>query len=87
MATPTASAAIKSLDLLARLAEKDNMTLTNLKVVNDEPTNQTRVQAAIKSYNAKSNERAVSRSPSIRKGRHLDVDEVLARSLPKVAGE
>jgi hypothetical protein len=63
------------------------MALTNLRVVNDEPTTQSRAQAAIESYNAKSNERAVSQPISIRKGRHLDVDEVLARSLPKVAGQ
>jgi hypothetical protein len=63
------------------------MALTNLKMVYDEPTNQTRAQAAIDSYNAKSNERAVLPPVSIRKGRHLDVDEVLARSLPKVAGQ
>ena len=63
------------------------MVLTNLRVVDDEPTNQTRAQAAIESYNAKANERAVSQPVSIRKGRHLDVDEVLERSLPKVAGQ
>jgi TFIIF-interacting CTD phosphatase-like protein len=66
---------------------KDNMALTNLKVVHDEPTNQTRAQAAIGSYNVKSNERAISQPVSIRKARHLDIDEVLHRSLPKVAGE
>jgi hypothetical protein len=63
------------------------MALTNLRVVNDEPMNQTRAQAALESYNAKSNERAVSPPVSIRKGRHLNVDEVLARSLPKVGGQ
>jgi len=63
------------------------MALTNLRVVNDEPTNQTRAHAAIESYKLKSNERAVPQRLSIRKGRRLDVDEVLARSLPKLAGE
>ena len=63
------------------------MALTNLRVVNDEPTNQSRAHAAIESYNAKSKEGAVSQPLSIRKGRRLDVDKVLARSLPKVAGE
>jgi hypothetical protein len=63
------------------------MALTNLRMVNDELTNQTRAQAAIESYNAKSNEWAVSPPVSIRKGRHLDVDKVLAQSLPKIAGE
>ena len=72
---------------LAGWHRKDNMTLTNLRVVNDEPTNQSRALAAIDSYNAKSKEGAVSPRISIRKGRHLDVDEVLARSLPKVAGQ
>ena len=63
------------------------MTLTNLRVINDEPTNQTRAQAAIESYKLKSNERAISQPLSIRKGRHLDVDEVLARSLPSLTVE
>ena len=86
MATPTASAATNSSDI-GQLAEEDDMTLTNLRVVNDEPRNQRLAHAAIESYNAKSQEGAVSRGISIPKGRHLDVDEVLARSLPKVAGE
>jgi hypothetical protein len=63
------------------------MALTNLRVINHERTNQTRAQAAIESYKLESNERAVSQPLAIRKGRHLDVDEVLARSLPKVAGQ
>ena len=63
------------------------MALINLRVINHEPTNQTRAQAAIASFKLKSNERAVSQPLSIRRGRRLDVDEVLARSLPKVAGQ
>lgn len=59
------------------------MALNNLRVVNDERTIQNRARAAIESY-AKSIEQAAAQQISIRKGRHLDVDEVLARSLPSL---
>jgi hypothetical protein len=59
------------------------VVLINLRVINDERTIQSGAQAAIESY-AKSNEQAAARQISIRKGRHLDVDEVLARSLPRL---
>ena len=60
------------------------MALNNLRVVNDQQAIQSRAQAAIESYKAKSNEQARSQQISIRKGRHLDVDDVLARSLPSL---
>jgi len=59
------------------------MAVINLRVVNDERTIQRRAQAAIELY-ARSNEKAAARHISTRKGRHLDVDEVLARSLPSL---
>jgi len=59
------------------------MAVNNLRVVNDERTIQRRAQAAIELY-ARSNEKAATRHISTRKGRHLDVDEVLARSLPSL---
>jgi len=60
------------------------MALNNLRVVNGQQAIQSRAQAAIESYKAKSNEQAGSQQISIRKGRHLDVDEVLARSIPSL---
>jgi hypothetical protein len=60
------------------------MALSNLRVVNDQQAIQSRAQAAIESYKAKSNEQAGSQQISIRKGRRLDVDDVLARSLPSL---
>jgi hypothetical protein len=60
------------------------MALNNLRVVNDQQAIQSRAQAAIESYQAKWNEQAGSQQISIRKGRHLDVDDVLARSLPSL---
>jgi hypothetical protein len=63
------------------------MPLTNPTVINDEQTIQSSAQAAIASYHARCNEQTASQRISIRKGRHLDVDEVLARSLPSLTVE
>jgi hypothetical protein len=63
------------------------MALTNLKVIKDEQTPQARAQEAMESYNAESVEPAPARLILIRKGRRLDVDAVLARSLPSLTGE
>jgi len=63
------------------------MPLTNPTVISDGHTVQSSAQAAIASYHARSNEQATSQRISIRKGRHLDVDEVLARSLPSLTVE
>jgi hypothetical protein len=63
------------------------MPLTNPTVINDEQTIQSSAQAAIASYHATSNEQAAPQRISLRKGRHLDVDEVLARSLPSLTVE
>ena len=60
------------------------MALTNLKVVNDEQTTQTRAHAAIEAYNARSDEPVDSRLVVVSRGRRLDVDDVLARSLPSL---
>ena len=60
------------------------MAQTNLKVIKDERSTQTREQAAIESNNARSDEQAKPGLILIRKGRHLDVDAVLARSIPSL---
>ena len=63
------------------------MPLTNPTVISDGQTIQSSAQAAIASYHARSHLQAASQRISIRKGRHLDVDEVLARSLPSLTVE
>jgi hypothetical protein len=50
----------------------------------DEQTRQERVPAAIESYPNKSAELNSSERIRVRKGRHLDVDGVLARSFKDV---
>jgi hypothetical protein len=62
------------------------MATTNLSVINDEPTAQNRAQAATESYNTRSG-KTVSQLVPARKGLRLDVDEVLARSLPTLTGK
>jgi hypothetical protein len=58
------------------------MPLTNLTVIEGKETIQSRVPEAVESYNAR--EQIAAPLISIRTGRHLDVDEVLARSLPSL---
>lgn len=53
----------------------------------DGDTTQDRARAAIKAYNAKPGERVSPRPVPISRARPLDVDAVLARSLPKLADE
>ena len=60
--------------------ERTNMALTNLSVINDEPTVQN-APATIESYNTRPGKTGSQLVPA-RKGLRLDVDEVLARSLP-----
>lgn len=60
------------------------MALKNVKVIEDERTTQTRAQAAIESYNTRSDEQDNGGLTSIRKARRLDVDAVLARSIPSL---
>jgi hypothetical protein len=64
------------------------MATPNLILMKDEPTAQNQARAAIEAYSSKSDEQRIRLEPiPVRKGRHLDVDAVLARSLARVAGE
>lgn len=63
------------------------MALANLRVIKDEQTTQTPARVAIEAYTAKPDEPISPGSGRVSRGRRLDVDAVLARSLPKVAGE
>jgi hypothetical protein len=58
------------------------MALANSKD-KDEQTRQERARAAIDAYKPKYDDL----SAAVRKGRHLDVDAVLARSLPKTISQ
>lgn len=60
------------------------MSVSNLRVINDEQTLVRRAQDEIEPYEQTFDEPDVSRLVVARKGRHLNVDEVLARSLPKL---
>ena len=60
------------------------MALANLTVIKDRETNQNRARAAIEAHSSKSYQRIDPRPEPVAHGRHLDVDAVLARSLPKV---
>jgi len=62
------------------------MALANLRI-KEERTTQDRARAAIEAYAVKSVERIDPRPIPIPGRRHLDVDAVLARSLPKVVSE
>lgn len=64
------------------------MATASLILIRDEQTAQNRARAAIEAYSVKSDERQIRPEPiPVRKGRHLDVDAVLARSLARVVGE
>jgi len=63
------------------------MALANLIEIEDRETNQNRARAAIEAYSVKSVELIDPRPIPISGGRHLDVDAVLARSLPEVVSE
>ena len=63
------------------------MALANLRVTKDEQTTQNRVRAAIEAYTSKFHERISPGLNPVSRGRRLDVDAILARSLPKVVGE
>jgi hypothetical protein len=65
-------------------AEKEsNMALANSKD-KDKQTPQERARAAIEAYPNKSGELISSKQILVRKGQHLDVDGVLARSFKNV---
>ena len=63
------------------------MALANLRAIKEESTTQNRARAAVQAYASKSDERISPGLNRVRRGRHLDVDAVLARSLPKVVGQ
>ena len=63
------------------------MALANLRSVEDGHTTQDRARAAREAHTAKADERIGPELIPLSKGRHLDVDAVLARSLPKVVSE
>jgi len=64
------------------------MATPELILIKDEQTAQNHARAAIEAYSSKSDEQPIRLEPiPVRKGRHLDVDAVLARSLLRVAGE
>ena len=56
--------------------------------ITDEQTTQLRARAAVEAYTSKSVEQPIRLEPiPVRKGKHLDVDAVLARSLAKVVSD
>jgi hypothetical protein len=61
------------------------MKLPSLKIVTNEQTTQKSVAAIIKDAFPPRIHAVAGKPMSPRHSRHLDVDEVLARSLPKVA--
>jgi hypothetical protein len=63
------------------------MSLTNSRAVEGEQTNQDRARAAIQTYHAKPDKRSEPGFNPVSRSQRLDVDAVLARSLPRVVGE
>ena len=64
------------------------MATANSILIKDEQTSQNRARAAIEAYSSKSDEQRIRPEPiPVRKGKHLDVDAVLARSLARVVSE
>jgi hypothetical protein len=63
------------------------MALVNLRVVKDTQTTQERARAAIEAYNARADERISPWPIPVSNGRYLDVDRILAQSLPGVLSE
>jgi hypothetical protein len=63
------------------------MSAAYLRVVKDAQATKDRARAAIEAHTAISHERTSPALIPVRKGRHLDVDAVLARSLPEVVSE
>lgn len=64
-----------------------DMAPANLRLIKDEQTTQNRARAAIEAYSSKFDERIGPEPVPVCKGRRLDVDAVLARSLAKVVRE
>ncbi len=63
------------------------MALANSKVVKEEQGIQRAARAAIEAHTSRVDERISAELLPVSKGRHLDVDAVLARSLAKVVDE
>jgi hypothetical protein len=63
------------------------MATANSIVIKNRQTTQNRARAAIEAYTSKSDKRIGPGPKPVSRGRHLDVDAVLARSLPKVVSE
>lgn len=64
------------------------MATNRLTLIHDEQTAQSSSPVAIDSHASKSEEKRIRLEPTpVRKGKHLDVDAVLARSLARVSGE
>jgi hypothetical protein len=63
------------------------MSVAYLRVIKDAQTTKDRGRAAIEAHTAVSRERTGPGPIPVRKGRHLDVDAVLARSLPRMVSE
>ena len=70
-----------------RSDEHETMGLANLRVVKDRQTTRNRARVAIESYNARSHERNGPWPIPVCNGTYLDVDAILARSLPEVLSE
>ena len=63
------------------------MLLVKSKEAEVEQTNQDRGRAVVQTYQAKPEERDDPWFNLVQRTPHLDVDAVLARSLPKLTGE
>lgn len=64
------------------------MATANSILTKDEQTTQNRARAAIEAYSSKSEGQTIRLEPiPVRKGRHLDVDAVLAGSLARLVSE
>jgi hypothetical protein len=63
------------------------MTLINLREIPDEQTIQDRSRLSRQTYQAEPDERIDPSSDPVARGRRLDVDAVLARSLPRTVEE
>jgi len=63
------------------------MPVASSRDVKDEQTTREVARKSIQTYHAKPDERISLGPLALRKGRHLDLNEILARSLPKALGE
>jgi hypothetical protein len=63
------------------------MAPANLRTVKNRQTTQDLAHAAMVAHNAKSNDRIKPCPISVSKGRYLDVDRILERSLPNVVSK